>query len=74
MHTVNVRAMSDDRELDGLIEVNLTNSYVLDGLHIGSISHYESSKIWCSGKSKTPKKDVWPECKLLIVSHSSMGS
>ena len=66
MHAMKVRAMSDDREVDGLIEVNLTNSYVLDGLHIGSISHYESSKIWGSGKSETPKKDVWPEYKLLI--------
>ena len=46
-----VRAMSDDGEVNGLIEVNFTNSYVLIDLHIGSISHYESSKIWCSGKS-----------------------
>ena len=46
-----MRAMSDDGEVDGLIEVNLTNSYVLDGLRIGSISHYDSSKIWRSGKS-----------------------
>ena len=51
MHAMKVRAMLDDGEVDGLIEVNLTNSYVLDGLHIGSISHYESRKIWRSGKS-----------------------
>ena len=51
MHAMKVKAMSDDGEVDGLIEVNLNNSYVLDGLHIGSISHYESSKIWRSGKS-----------------------
>ena len=44
MHAMKVRAMSDDREVDGLIEVNLTNSYVLDGLRIGSISHYKSNK------------------------------
>ena len=61
-----VRAMLDDREVDGSIEVNLTDSYIRDGLPIGSISHYESSKIWRSGKSETPKKDVWPECKSLI--------
>ena len=68
MHAMKVRAMSYyDREVDGLIEINLTNSYVLDALHIGSISHYESSKIWRSGKSETPKKDVWPECKSLIA-------
>ena len=45
MHAMKVRVMSDDdREVDGLIEVNLTNSYVLVGLHIGLISHYESAE------------------------------
>ena len=46
-----VRAMSGDKEVDRLIEVNLTDSYVLNGLHIGLISHYESGKIWHSGES-----------------------
>ena len=45
------RAVSDDGEVDGLIEVNLTSSYVLDGFHIGSISRYESRTIWGSRKS-----------------------
>ena len=66
MHAMKVRAMSYDREVDGLIEVNFTNSYVLNDLCIGLISHYESSKSWRSEKSERGKKDVWPECKLLI--------
>ena len=50
MHAMKVRAMLDDGEVDELIEIDFTNSFVLDGLHIGSISHYESSKICRSRK------------------------
>ena len=42
MHAMKVRAMSDDGEVDGLIEVDFTNSYVLDGLYIGSIAEHAS--------------------------------
>ena len=53
MHAMKVRPMpDDDREVDLLIEVNFTNSYVLDGLHIGSISHYESAEF---GLQESPK-------------------
>ena len=51
MYAMKVRAISDDGEVDGLIKVNFTTSYVLAGLLIGSISHYESSETWRSGKS-----------------------
>ena len=67
MRAMIVRVMpDDDREVARLVEVSFNNSYVLDGLHIGSISHYKYSTIWSSGKSETTKKDVWPECKSLI--------
>ena len=60
MHAMKVRAILDNnREVDGLLEVNLTNSYVLDGLHINLISNYESGKILRSGNSERPKKDTY---------------
>ena len=46
----------DDREVDGLIEVNFINSYVLDGLHIRSISHYESAEFGVQESLKHQKR------------------
>ena len=54
----------DDREVDGLIEVNFINSYVLDGLPLFD-KPLRVRGIWGSGKSETPKKDVYPECNSL---------